>query len=175
MNSVMDQLDSLLELRRKCDEYQRKHGPGFLAQIDDHIGGTEAYFKIPTKWIDCLLKYVNVLTVCEKQATKMFQEVLARKDRADVTRNALSGYQRFRFLFSLPGTMEKSIQRGEFENAISDYSRSKTLFDQPETDKPVSLYYDRLRSKKFKCLRPWSRNFLHRCSASSVKQSKTAS
>ncbi|CAG7725259.1 unnamed protein product [Allacma fusca] len=113
MNSVMDQLDALLDLRRKCDEYERKNGAGFLAQIDDQIG------------------------ICEREAGKMFQEVLARKDRADITRHALSGYQRFRFLFSLPGTMEKSIQRGEFESAISDYSRSKTLFDQPETDKPV--------------------------------------
>lgn len=54
-----------------------------------------------------------------------------------MTRNALSGYQRFKFLFSLPGTLEKSIQKEEFDQAINDYSRAKALFEQPETDKPV--------------------------------------
>jgi exocyst complex component 2 len=81
------------------------------------------------------------IIVCEKESGKLFQEVLARKDRADVTRNALSGFQRFRFLFSLPGTLEKSIQRGEFDVAINGYARAKTLFETPETDKPVSTKY----------------------------------
>jgi len=76
--------------------------------------------------------------VSEREATKLFQDVLARKDRADVTRNALSGYQRFKFLFSLPGSLEKSVQKEEFDLAINDYARAKTLFEQPETDKPVS-------------------------------------
>ena len=75
--------------------------------------------------------------VCERDAAKLFQDVLARKERADLTRNALSGFQRFRFLFSLPGTLEKSIQRGEFETAINDYARARSLFNQPETEKPV--------------------------------------
>jgi len=75
--------------------------------------------------------------VSEREAGKLFQGVLAKKDRADMTRNALSGYQRFKFLFSLPGTMEKSIQKEEFDQAINDYSRAKALFEQPETDKPV--------------------------------------
>ncbi len=57
-----------------------------------------------------------------------------------MTRNALSGYQRFRFLFSLPGTMERSIQKEEFDQAIYDYDRAKTLFQQPELDKPVSIF-----------------------------------
>lgn len=74
----------------------------------------------------------------EREAGKLFQGVLAKKDRADMTRNALSGYQRFKFLFSLPGTLEKSIQKEEFDQAINDYSRAKALFEQPETDKPVS-------------------------------------
>lgn len=65
--------------------------------------------------------------------------MLSKKDRADVTRNALGGYQRFRFLFSLPGTMEKSIQKEEFDQAINDYGRAKTLFQQPELDKPVRM------------------------------------
>lgn len=80
---------------------------------------------------------VLIFIVSEREAGKLFQGVLAKKDRADMTRNALSGYQRFKFLFSLPGTLEKSIQKEEFDQAINDYSRAKALFEQPETDKPV--------------------------------------
>lgn len=80
------------------------------------------------------------IPVCEREAWKLFQGVLAKKDRADMTRNALSGYQRFKFLFSLPGTMDSSIQKEEFDQAINDYGRAKTLFQQPELDKPVRIF-----------------------------------
>ncbi|ODM94952.1 Exocyst complex component 2, partial [Orchesella cincta] len=113
ISSVIDQLDALIALKEKCDKYKTMHGSSFVAQIDDAIG------------------------VSEREAGKLFQGVLAKKDRADMTRNALSGYQRFKFLFSLPGTMEKSIQKEEFDQAINDYSRAKALFEQPETDKPI--------------------------------------
>ena len=45
-----------------------------------------------------------------KNAEGLFQDVLARKDDADRTRNALNVLQRFRFLFSLPQSIERNIQ-----------------------------------------------------------------
>ena len=44
-----------------------------------------------------------------KNAEGLFQDVLARKDDADRTRNALNVLQRFRFLFSLPQSIERNI------------------------------------------------------------------
>lgn len=63
-----------------------------------------------------------------KNAEGLFQDVLARKDDADRTRNALNVLQRFRFLFSLPQCIERNIQLGEYEMVISDYGRAKSLF-----------------------------------------------
>ncbi|XP_044175031.1 LOW QUALITY PROTEIN: exocyst complex component 2-like [Acropora millepora] len=63
-----------------------------------------------------------------KNAEGLFQDVLARKDDADRTRNALNVLQRFRFLFSLPQSIERNIQLGEYEMVISDYGRAKSLF-----------------------------------------------
>lgn len=44
-------------------------------------------------------------------ADTLFQEVLGRKDKADSTRNALNVLQRFKFLFSLPLSIERNIQK----------------------------------------------------------------
>ncbi|XP_068701043.1 exocyst complex component 2-like isoform X1 [Montipora foliosa] len=63
-----------------------------------------------------------------KNAEGLFQDVLARKDDADRTRNALNVLQRFRFLFSLPQSIERNIHLGEYEMVISDYGRAKSLF-----------------------------------------------
>lgn len=132
MGSVMDQLDALLAVREKQERFIKMHGEGFIARVDESIAG-----KLSKILFSSYPNFYQTFSVCEREASKLFQDVLARKDRADFTRNALSGFQRFRFLFSLPGTLEKSIQKGEFENAINDYARAKALFDQPETDKPV--------------------------------------
>ena len=48
---------------------------------------------------------------CKKFADKMFADVLSYKARADAMRNALTILQRYRFLFSLPRTIEVNIKK----------------------------------------------------------------
>ncbi|XP_031570659.1 exocyst complex component 2-like isoform X3 [Actinia tenebrosa] len=74
----------------------------------------------------------SILQGASKNADALFQDVLNRKDDADRTRNALNVLQRFRFLFSLPHSIDRNIKQGEYELVISDYSRAKSLF--AETD-----------------------------------------
>lgn len=71
------------------------------------------------------------------EANKLFDEVLARRDRADATRNALGVLQRFKFLFSLPVSIERNIRKGDYDVVINDYARAKNLFSN--TDVAVSV------------------------------------
>nr|CAD7571838.1 unnamed protein product [Timema californicum] len=71
------------------------------------------------------------------EANKLFEEVLARRDRADATRNALGVLQRFKFLFSLPVSIERNIRKGDYDVVINDYARAKNLFGK--TDVPVRI------------------------------------
>ena len=70
------------------------------------------------------------------EANKLFEEVLSRRERADATRSALAVLQRFRFLFGLPGAIEKNIKKGDYDAVINDYARVMNLFGN--TDVPVS-------------------------------------
>jgi exocyst complex component 2 len=72
------------------------------------------------------------------EANKLFDEVLARRDRADATRNALGVLQRFKFLFSLPVSIERNIRKGDYDVVINDYARAKNLFSN--TDVAVSVF-----------------------------------
>jgi hypothetical protein len=71
------------------------------------------------------------------EANKLFDEVLARRDRADATRNALGVLQRFKFLFSLPVSIERNIRKGDYDVVINDYARARNLFSK--TDVAVSI------------------------------------
>jgi len=73
------------------------------------------------------------------EANKLFEEVLSRRERADATRSALAVLQRFRFLFSLPGSIERNVKRGDYDAVINDYSRVRNLFGNTEV--PVSPCY----------------------------------
>lgn len=66
------------------------------------------------------------------EANKLFEGVLKRRERADATRNALGVLQRFRFLFTLPVTIERNIQRGEYDAVINDYARAQNLFGKTD-------------------------------------------
>lgn len=72
--------------------------------------------------------YAVLLMQAKSCADGLFQEVLGRKDKADSTRNALSVLQRFKFLFYLPLNIERNIQKGDYNLAINDYVRSRSLF-----------------------------------------------
>ena len=62
----------------------------------------------------------------------MFDDVLKRKEQADGTRNALGILQRFRFLFHLPSTLDKNIQKADYDLVINDNARANALFGQTE-------------------------------------------
>lgn len=56
------------------------------------------------------------------------------KEKADRTRNALGVLQRFRFLFTLPAAIDRSMQRSDYDAIISDYSRANNLFGKTEVN-----------------------------------------
>ena len=66
--------------------------------------------------------------MAKEEADRLFEDVLERKDRADGTRNALGVLQRFRFLFHLPTSLERNIQKADYDLVINDYARAKALF-----------------------------------------------
>ena len=52
-----------------------------------------------------------VLAEANNAAYSLFHDVLGRKDRADATRNALGVLHRFKFLFNLPCSIDRNIQK----------------------------------------------------------------
>ncbi|XP_076322458.1 exocyst complex component 2-like [Tachypleus tridentatus] len=81
---------------------------------------------------DLTEKLEEAVVKSKKEADSLFEAVLARKDRADGTRNALSALQRFKFLFNLPASIERNIQKGDYDVVINDYARAKSLFHNTE-------------------------------------------
>ncbi|XP_077993599.1 exocyst complex component 2-like isoform X2 [Glandiceps talaboti] len=84
----------------------------------------------------------EILERCNDNADKLFQDVLNRKDKADSTRNALNVLNRFKFLFNLPITMERNIQRGDYEIVVNDYERAKSLFSNTEVQVFKKVYQE---------------------------------
>lgn len=109
---VMDQIDTINILKDK-----------FNADIKE-------YNSEPTT-----LKLQKAIKDSERQARKLFDDVLTRRDRAEKRRNALNVLARFRFLFCLPCVMERNIKKGDYDIVINDYMRVKNLFNK--TDVPV--------------------------------------
>lgn len=103
VGSVIDQLDMLAKLKEKL-EMDMSGGLGFTENVEKKIESSK------------------------EEANKLFQEVLARRERADATRNALAVLLRFKFLFCLPSTIERNMQKGDFDLVINDYARVKNLF-----------------------------------------------
>ncbi|XP_966441.2 exocyst complex component 2 [Tribolium castaneum] len=111
IGSVMDQIDTLVNLKEKIEADVAKFG-------------TE-----PT------LKLEKSIKESEREGRKLFDDVLARRDRAEKTRNALNVLARFRFLFCLPCVIDRNIKKGEYDIVINDYIRVKNLFNK--TDVPI--------------------------------------
>ncbi|XP_042861226.1 exocyst complex component 2-like [Penaeus japonicus] len=104
VGSVLEQLDTLLELKCKFESDIQEHGRNITQVLEKSI------------------------IECKEEADKLFEDVLQRKDRADGTRNALNVLHRFRFLLYLPVNIERHIQRGDYDVVINDYARAKSLF-----------------------------------------------
>lgn len=111
VGSVVDQLDMLAKLRKKV--------------MEDLKGENEL-----TEKVECKIQ------VSTEEALRLFQEVLARRERADATRNALNVLVRFKFFFCLPSVIEKNIHKSDFDVIINDYARVKNLFG----DKDIPIF-----------------------------------
>uniref|UniRef100_A0A1Q3F439 Exocyst complex component 2 n=1 Tax=Culex tarsalis TaxID=7177 RepID=A0A1Q3F439_CULTA len=106
--SVMDQLDTLMALRDRVAQDTKLYGKDQVKDLEVAI----------QKSIDA--------------SHELFKDVLARKEKADATRAALSALSRHKFLFCLPNSVEKSAARNEFDIVVNDYARVKNLFGKTE-------------------------------------------
>ncbi|GJQ70006.1 hypothetical protein Trydic_g13367 [Trypoxylus dichotomus] len=104
VGAVMDQVDTLMVLKEKYEK-------------DVNMFGSE-----PT------LKLEKAIKGSEREARKLYDDVLARRDRAEKTRNALNVLSRFKFLFCLPCSIARNIKKGDYDIIINDYMRVKNLF-----------------------------------------------
>ncbi|XP_076291177.1 exocyst complex component secretory 5 [Lasioglossum baleicum] len=110
VGSVMEQLDTIMLLKE---------------QFETDI---KTYGNDPTE------KLEKAIQQSMSEANKLFDDVLARRDRADATRNALAVMQRYKFLFCMPINIEKNIKRGNYDLVINDYARVKNLFKTTEVE-----------------------------------------
>ncbi|XP_063634029.1 exocyst complex component 2 [Cydia splendana] len=102
--AVMDQLDRLVLLKNMYEEDQRKSG------------------KEPLPSLQTAIEESIVL------ADSLFSEILARKENADRTREALVLLTRHKFLFQLPASIDKNIRKKEYDLVVNDYTRVNNLF-----------------------------------------------
>ncbi|XP_058453290.1 exocyst complex component 2 [Malaya genurostris] len=106
--SVIDQLDTLMALRDRVSQDAKLHGKDQVKDLEMAIKNSIG------------------------ASHELFKDVLARKDKADATRAALSALSRHKFLFCLPNSVEKSAARNEFDIVVNDYARVRNLFGKTE-------------------------------------------
>mmetsp|Transcript_11664 Transcript_11664/g.42646 ORF Transcript_11664/g.42646 Transcript_11664/m.42646 type:complete len:914 (-) Transcript_11664:54-2795(-) len=64
------------------------------------------------------------------EATSLFTEQIARQAQADRIRRVLTLMSRFQSLFSLPAAMRECAQREEYEQALREFRKARTLIEQ---------------------------------------------
>lgn len=140
VTSFNDLKAGLLHLRRKV-EGQKEGQLSFLkSNISSVVDQLDTIGSMKDKFRCDLTEYGNEPTLkldksikeCERDARKLFDDVLTRRDRAEKTRNALNVLARFRFLFCLPCVIERNIKKGDYEIVINDYMRVKNLFNKSD-------------------------------------------
>ncbi|XP_017047511.1 exocyst complex component 2 [Drosophila ficusphila] len=106
--SVIDQLDTLMNIRDKLQEDVKLHGNETLNILESSIE--------------------NSIT----ESQKIFTDVLVRKEKADSTRSVLFALSRHKFLFCLPNSVDRRAKASEYDIVVNDYSRAKNLFGKTE-------------------------------------------
>ncbi|KAL7741108.1 hypothetical protein ACLKA6_018141 [Drosophila palustris] len=106
--SVIDQLDTLMNIRDKLQEDVKLHGSEPLNILEQSIENS----------------------ISESQ--KIFTDVLVRKEKADSTRSVLFALSRHKFLFCLPNAVDRRAKAAEYDIVVNDYSRAKNLFGKTE-------------------------------------------
>ncbi|XP_076758036.1 exocyst complex component secretory 5 [Xylocopa sonorina] len=110
VGAVMEQLDTIILLKEQFEADVKTYGSESTEKLEKAIQQSMS------------------------EANKLFDDVLARRDRADATRNALAVMQRYKFLFCMPINIEKNIKRGNYDLVINDYARVKNLFKNTEIE-----------------------------------------
>ncbi|XP_032690987.1 exocyst complex component 2 [Odontomachus brunneus] len=110
VGAVMEQLDTIMSLKDQFEADMKSYGNDSTEKLEKAIKQSMS------------------------EANKLFDDVLARRDRADATRNALAVMQRYKFLFCMPINIERNIKRGNYDLVINDYARVKNLFKNTEVE-----------------------------------------
>lgn len=125
-------MDTLTTLKKVFEENKSKYGPGMTTHLENSIISIQCdYIILETRTTFHAIRELCFLDA-NAEADRLFDDVLQRKEQADGTRNALGVLQRFRFLFHLPSTLDKNIQKGDYDLVINDYARAKALFGLTE-------------------------------------------
>lgn len=119
--AVLDQLDTLCNLQESILNDKTSSASGTLLSTDT---------------------IERSILRSKEEADSLFKDVLGRRDRAEATRSALGVLQRFKFLFHLPCTLERNIQKGDYDVVINDYARAKSLFANTEVQIFRKVYQD---------------------------------
>ncbi|KAL1122800.1 hypothetical protein AAG570_003126 [Ranatra chinensis] len=110
VGSVIEQLETLENLKTTFEEDIIKHGLNRTETIE------------------------SAIKECISEGNMLFDGVLKGREKADRTRNALGVLQRFRFLFTLPASIERNMKRGEYDTIINDYGRVNNLFGKTDVN-----------------------------------------
>ncbi|CAF3437840.1 unnamed protein product [Rotaria socialis] len=76
---------------------------------------------------------IKLIEEISRIAHSMYDTDLARKDYSDTIRNALNVIQRYKFIFHLPQTIERSVKREEYEKVINDLVRARAAFENVDS------------------------------------------
>jgi exocyst complex component 2 len=78
---------------------------------------------------------------CRNEGGLLFERVLRGREKADRTRNALSLLHRFKFLFTLPASIDRNLANQEYDTIINDYARINNLFGKTDLNVSYKLNY----------------------------------
>ncbi|KAL7058878.1 hypothetical protein AAHC03_013194 [Spirometra sp. Aus1] len=106
------------------EQMQADSSPG--RQSSDRRSGSKESSKARKGTVDARLE--DLLTDSRNQGFSLFEDVLRCREKADSARNVLATMQRFHFLFNLPEAIRNNVKQGEYNLAITDYKRAKSLF-----------------------------------------------
>ncbi|XP_023523997.1 exocyst complex component SEC5A-like [Cucurbita pepo subsp. pepo] len=73
------------------------------------------------------LHLYNCIQGVSKQANRAFQSLFERQAQAEKIRSVQGMLQRFRTLFNLPSTIRSSISKGEYDLAVREYKKAKSI------------------------------------------------
>ncbi|KAF7811742.1 exocyst complex component SEC5A-like isoform X1 [Senna tora] len=69
----------------------------------------------------------NIIQEVSGQANRAFHSLLERQAQAEKIRTVQGMLQRFRTLFNLPSTIRGSISKGEYDLAVREYKKAKSI------------------------------------------------